>query len=800
VPIIPRGTETVRMNVSSPVPIAGTTDARFKGEVMSRAGSAVADFAEKQINFDRSLRRDESEAELRNQTKLSAMVAERSGATTAEEYQKAYSDDFNPKMQQIVRQYAGHDPLLQTQIGSAAKIMTEHGATEAFIRGAARQEKENNIREEKNIEEMGKSVYSNPDQADTAYTSGKASIQERVAMRAYSPEEGMKKMDALANVLSKQRIEGYVARGEYKKALSQLETSDEGITAGVDPLEAAGSGLITQEEAQRLNATGAKFDVPIYSKGDKVKLSPESTAIMKGMSAHERSNYIDMVQARAKQDVQERVSTLARDVGGLGDLADSGAPTELVSKAALQVKQRINTSGMKGDQKRLAMANVDMAVVKAEALNVAAHVPASQFSSISTQFDKKIDSKLGASEDGAKPGDLSVAALKITAQANLDAALKSLETKREKDGSTAGLVASEDLRVKYKSSLDRNSADPVKAAAGVQAFKEYKAASIAWQKSMGIKNVRATTLQEAYNVAERLRASLGPRETAANLMEIEDQYGENFSDVLAEVATIDKSYEGYAAIAHMPKESWQRSLSLMQDEKAINKQFEPLSSYEKALKRKVDVDMSSYGEVVNSGTNDLSASSHLNVIKDQIVLRAKSYMIGSGMEYEAAASLAHKEILGDSYHNIRSGSANLLVPRTLGEREVNRESVKMFDAYFAIHSRPEGLLALGIKAPRDFTGADKKVVTDNKSGVTTVVPGIDATRQYAEVLADKGVWVSNKSFTGARLMEVRRDGMKYPVSDSRGGAVEVLYKDILSKPPANVVKASESFLGGIFGY
>jgi hypothetical protein len=174
------------------------------------------------------------------------------------------------------------------------------------------------------------------------------------------------------------------------------------------------------------------------------------------------------------------------------------------------------------------------------------------------------------------------------------------------------------------------------------------------------------------------------------------------------------------------------------------------------------------------------------------------------MDADDAVNRSYQEVVGNNYRPVASGNANLLVPRKLGQNYIPDESAKIFDAYFAIHSRAAGMANLDIKAPdnRDFQEVVRKAgfVEKPLTGERVAVPGVTAKSVYAKQLERTGRWVTNSAMTGAVLMEVGVDGKLRPVGNTKGQKIEVQYKDIYFNPSKEVVDASESFLGGIFGY
>lgn len=794
--IVPRGAENVRMNVSAPVPVGSSEARRVSGEAIESFGKGLQQFGAQQLEFDRTLKRDEAEGAFKNLNKEAELYANQNAKEDGSDYVDKYREHFDSKKSDILAKYAEGDPRLQNQIGSMSSMIGDHGLTNAKIKSALMQEDYNFKRLDKTLDTRADSIRENPteERLNSELLSFTSTLHELEATGAIKPTNIAKVLAHGQSRMAEAYIEGLGNIKNYPTALNALQANQEdpSLYAEMDPDAASNTGLITSTEASSLKENGASLKIPIYTKGDKVKLSPALTKLMQSFTPERKAQLIDRLSAKAQADVQLRMSDLNASVSGFEEVATSGQfSSRQMRDFAKKIKEDMaNMPNLNVESKLRVAAKVDSVLALGEQVNLAQSVPKTKWAGIAANFDKK----LGISGD-TNPATLGI---KLDAKQKLMSTLNSLSSQWEKDGVTAALKSNPDVYKLYLASKDKD-VNPE----GAAAYVKYLDAVTDQQKYLGIRNVRTTTVAEADQMVQFMKTSTDPSTMNQYLSTIQNQFGKHAPMVMDELKKVDEAMGDYKVIMHTPPEGREGLVDAVMNKDAINKQYkEVFKENTEEINSAVDSKLQNFNSSIIGASNNSSGISYLNSVRDQVMLRAKRDLIKNpALSATEAVQSAFDSIVGNNFHVVSAKGSKIIVPKNIGNAHIPDNAEPLFRSFLSVNSTPEAFKQLGVDAPKSYKAMTKKEIDQNlgmtAQGVNTLSnpSGIDV---YYRQLAQRARWVPNSSLTGIKLMWQEDDGTVSQVFGKNKLPIEKSYVEIYTKPSKEVLDDSKGFLGRLF--
>jgi len=776
-PIIPRGPENPRMNVSSPVPIGSTAESRTMGDSMAKFGKELADFGENQLNIDRRLKIDEGTNALRNTAVEAENYARLNSAPDGSDYGAKFYEYASPRVNDIQNQFGG-DPRVREQLGSFVSRAKADMDTTILVRSAQMMEKHNWDRIEGLGDDASNRIRENPNGIllGAELQAHNQLLTDLANKGGITGENAMKAKNAFYNKMSTQFIQGLDDRQQYGKALSYLQANQEdpSMFTSMDPDQAQKLGFIDGREAQALKDKGEGFKLPVLTKGDKVKLSAEETAVMNGMSPHDKAVWIDRMRAKIKENTEVRLSDLNANVNGFEKVALSGLPVS--DQMVADLKKQVNSNPNLTQFARVRLMDaINSAYAVNQQLSLAASTPRSQWGSILEGVDSKIQSYSAeaAKQDprmGTAGQDFAVQANRLQNKEMLERSLAVI--KKQQDTDPAAFVTQNDRTIQnlYLGTKDDSP----------RATNAYINASLAKQQYLGIEPSKQKILmkQDAIQLANSIMVIPNAADTNKYLNNLQAQYGEHFPRVISELASVNKNLADFRPIAYAPPDSRDSLIDAIKNEKSIKDGIqanEILKVKSKSVIAAANNTMSAFKDVVLGSSNDSSRQEVVNSMNKLVTLQAQRDLLRNpDANPKDLVSKAYADLIDSTYSITDGGSSSVLVPRVVGGRQMDANMVR---SYMEVYSKPENFGELGVAVPK--TAVDKD--------------------QYYNFLSANSRWVTNESQSGMKLMQVMRDGSVQPVFNTLGKPVEQNYADINLKPPKKVIENNKTLFKKLFG-
>lgn len=778
-PIIPRGPENPRMNVSSPVPIGSTTDDRLMGDSISQAGKAIADFGENQLNIDRRLRVDEGTNALRNTAIEAENYARMNAAPDGSDYGAKFYEFAQPRVNDIQNKYGGNDPRVREQLSSFVERTKNDIDTTIMVRSAQMMEKNNWNRVESLGNDAANRIRENPNGMllNAELQAHNQLLSDMASTGGITAENATKAKQAFYSNMSTQLIQGFEDKQQYGKALAYLQANQEdpSMVTSLDPDKAVQMGFIDPREAQSLKDQGKAFEVPVLTKGDKIKLSPEETQVMNGMNPHDKAVWIDRLRSKIKENTDMRLSDLNANINGFEKVALSGLPVN--DKQVAELKNQINSNPNLTPFARVrVMDAVNSAYAVNQQLQVAANTPRSEWGNLLSGVDKKIESYSAEASKldpkmAAASKDFSVQANRLQNKETLERSLAAMKKQQDSDPATFVLQNDKNIQTLFLGAKD-NSPD---------ATRSFVNASLAKQQYLGIEPSKQKILMksEATNLSNSVMAIPNASDTNKYLTNLQIQYGEHFPRVLNEMSAVNKNLNDYKAIAYAPAETREGLIDAIKNEKAIKDAIQTndmLKIKSKSVTAAATNVMGGFKDVVLGSSNDTSRQEVVNSLNKLVVLQAQRDLVRNpDANPKDLVEKSYGDLVANTYHITNGGNSSVLVPRVVAGRQMDEKIVR---SYLDVYSRPENFKDLGIAIP------------------TSMKNNPD---QYYSNLSARAKWITNETQTGVRLMEVMRDGTLQPVPNTLGKPIEKNYDEINLRPDKKVIEANKTFFGKLFG-
>lgn len=775
-PIIPKGNEAVRMQPSSPVPIASTTDARIRGEALEKFGSQVAEFGKQQYEMDQSLKYQEGTDKVKNIARQAQAYADQNSAEDGSDYAQKFYEFAQPRVDETLNEYSG-SPKLNQKMRSFVEQAKGDVDTVIMIQKSQMLEKHNWNRLDALGDSSANRIRENPlpELVSAEFKSYGSMLDEMVANGGMDAENAAKAKNAYYQKAGTQYIQGLENKKMYGKGLQFLQANQEDpkMFTAMDPDQARQLGFIDGREAANLKDKGEQYKVPVLTKGDKVRLTPELAAIANSMDPNKKAQFIDQLTARAKEDTSMKLSDLSAQINGFEKFAMSGG--RYTENDVAKLKQDITLNpNLTVQAKKRAMDSVNSANAIGQQLALVSSTPRAQWEALVNGADVKMNL---AAQEAAKYDprmgdvgtDFAVQANRMQNKETLQRAL--LQTARLQENDAAEFVIQNDrnIDILYRGTKDNNP----------QGTAKFVRASLAKQQYLGIPadKQRILTKDEAAGIGSMMLA-MPDSESAANYYAtLEDKYGQYLPRVMSEVAAANKDMEGFKTAVYAPKETRTGLIDAIKNQGVINESFkkdETLSAQKDSISIAANNALQGFRKAAIGAGNDVSRAGISNTLQAQIELRVKRDMVKNpGADVQTLTKNAYDEIVGATYDIQSSGKSSVIVPKTINNRQMDTGIVA---SYISVYSKPDNFKDLGVAVPSKYK---------------------DPNLFYQE-LAQSGRWVTNESQTGMKLMQMQPTGVMTPVYDKYQKEIVAQYDDINLKPSKKVIDENKGFLGRLF--
>lgn len=802
-PIIPRASEQVRLTPSAPVAIGSTNDARFTGNVIESAGKAIQDFAQKQTDADRRLRSAEYQSEVENIYKQTAEIVDKEAAPDGSDYGKKMYENSQPRIDEALSKYAGNDPKLRAELGSYTKRVKQSVDTSVVIESAQRLEKHNYGRLEELSNQSAMRIAANPsEELVSAEVKSFGAVASQLS-GSLNPENMAKARKAQLGVAAQSYIEGLESQQKYGKALSFLTTNQEDPNAFTefDPEQAQSLGYIDPREAAALRDKGEKFKVPLLSKGDKVKLTPEMALLRSSMSPVQAQNFADRMKAKIQERTQVRLSDLNAELNGFEAMAMSGSADVVIDdKTVKKLKQEVNSAAgsLSPQAIRRQHDRINTAYAIHQQLKIAAVTPRSQWGGLLESAENKIN-LAGAEAASRDPRmatpDFAVQANRMQSLNQLRTSMEQIKTQQDKDPAGFMIASDKEVNTLYQGTKDG------------QGFERYATTLSNKQRHLGLP-VNVIPKGEAVARANLLLASPDAESTNVALVEMQQRYGKFFPKVMDEIAKSNKDVADYKVISLAPPESRENLIDAIKNKDAIEKAIngdELLKTQSKTIGIHASSMMSNFRGALRGFSEDSGSVETVNSIQNLVTLQAKRDLIKNpNADMQQVVSKAYNDVVGANFNIIDGGKSSVLVPRRVGNYNIGDNEAKIFKTFMSVYSKPENLKELGVYVPAGNIANQEALVAQGNDPGSQELNRIAANRMTSEEayltrLAQNSKWVTNPEQTGLMLVQPKANGGVEAVVNKYGKPVERSYEDIYIRTPDKVREANKGWVTKLFG-
>lgn len=773
--IIPRGSQQTRLSSSAPVSIASTSDARIGGEALASFGRGVQAIGtqlvqeqQKQDALDRKLTEDEKANEIESVVKQSTFEAKRLGAADGSDINTKYKEIVGPKIAEVIDSVG--DERTRKNLQSYSSRLDVDANTTLGIESLGRKEEYNFNRIGKIQEQNANQIRETPTEAMAQAKVAQlgADINNIIATGAVGPENAAKLREAGLNTYANQWMEGLATKKQFGKALNLLRANadDPSLVTEMTPAQASQMGLIDPSEQSALESKGETFKLPISTAKNKVKLSPEVTAVMNAMTPKEKARWIDQFDAKIREETEIRMADLNADINGFTSYVQRGGQAD--PKKTAELKQNIVNSNLPTTAKMRKLDELNTAEAIGAQVQLASMTPrgkegnllenARKAMELSTADAAKFDSRFG--EMGK---DFASINNREQALGALSSAITQMRKQQDEDG--AGFVLrDQEISDLYRGSLDGNA----------ETSQKYVEKSMIKQNYLGIPGSKIRAIPKAVAQEKAGKFAL-IQDSAASALEVEklqSQYGKHFPKVMAEIVRENPSLSHLQVAAFvgnpMAKES---IIENSKNKKAINEAF--TTDLFKPAKDNIETSVNDYVNDINRATinaNPDGGSLALSqTMTEQVMLEAKkSYIQDPTQKTDTVAQKAYDKILGSTFAVAQSKNSSVIVPRKISGVNIDEKLVK---AYMDTSTDYENIKNENIGIPAAYKEAF----------------GAEAKNRFARDISAKGIWVPNSSQDGMYLAMPTANG-RVAVQDAYGKPYEKSFLELTEKPNAKAVE------------
>lgn len=792
-PIIPRTNETVRMQASSPVQIASTSDARISGNAMAELGGAIQDFSAKQLEIDRNLRRAEYRDAIENEVKIAEDTARRSAAPDGSDYGQKFNEAAKPAIDKAMNQYAGNDPRLRREFESYTKRVQGNINTDIAIRSAQMMESHNFSRAEglmnNSISRLRENTPLTPESAANYIASEAKAYGAVIDGMGMSPENAAKARKAYYEGASVAFIDGLGNKQRYGEALRYLQATQKSpdLVTEMSPEKARELGLIDSREAQALAASGMQHTIPIMSDAKGKQIPQEIANLMNGLPANKKAALIDQMRAKAQEQVQIRLSDLNSTYRGFEKIALEGGSYSEAEKQSLL--RDVNAApGLTLTARKRLIDRINSVDAVNSQLKVAKTTPRSQWGDLLGKAAEGISSAgdRAAKADPRMAGadrDFAIRESRQEALASFQSSLSAIQKQQNDD--PAGFLLRNDPEIDL---LARG----VKDGEGVEKF---ATTMLNKQAYLGMPQ-RVLSKQQAYGIAQQLLSNPDAETKNDYLNGLQSQYGKHYPRMIQEVAKEDKALEPLAAVTYANPFTRAKALDAITAAPQLKIEF---AKPENQVKReRIDMEsqnvMSAFRTSVLGGTNSASKLGVVQSIEDMIKLQAQRDVLRSDISPKEAVKKAYADIVDSTYAIVSGGNQSVLVPRA------SVPEPRIVESFLKVYTPMKGASFEKIDYVADPQNPGRTLEVKKGSGATYNKDLIEDFQIAGDNPQLRNMrWVTNEAQTGMKLMTVLPDGTLQPVYNKQKSRVEVSYDDINLRPNKKVIEANKNIFQKLFG-
>jgi hypothetical protein len=576
-PIIPRTQEDVAMNVSSPVPVRGSESAGafekaqgdFFGQVANFAG-AVNDAYTRQRNAEAELKENQAQSSISDAALVAREKAKKAANEDGSNYREIFQKEFDNATKDVYKPLDGFSQTTE-RVKQFQNQVAGHVGAQIEVESLGMLEKTNYKRASDLADQSADRIRGNPNESMVAaeVKSYGSMIDSLVANNTVSATNGEKARQYFYNKVAEGYVDGLGNQGSYSKGLNALKANQEdpNLKTMIEPAEAKRLGFITQKEADQLTQGGKTYDLPVMTKGSKVRLSPEMSAVMNSMDPLRKDQLIDHYKNKALVEAGMKLSDLNSSLNAFEVVAMSGG--NYTEKQVADLKQKINQNPqMTLFARQRAMDAVNVADVANKQIKLTSDLPRSRWNEIIDGFDSKVElaSQNATKYDSKMAGvgaDLAVQANRLEVKAKLENYLK--QQAKAQDEDAAKWVVGTDSRISNLLQATSSGAP--------QDFQKYGQEVLAKEKYLGITPDKQKILPDSYNQAQILK-NMPSGDDAKNFVDqLQVRWGPMFPKVMTEISNQDKSLSKYQAMTYASPQARADLADAIKNEKDINTAF-----------------------------------------------------------------------------------------------------------------------------------------------------------------------------------------------------------------------------------
>lgn len=750
-PIIPQGKENIRMNVSAPVPIAGTAEERRAGEAMSSFGKEVAEFGMKMQNAERETNLSLGTAAYNEVADRSVLYAKKNAKPDGSDYLQKMQEYSAAEIEKVNKQY-GTDSYVVDKLGEFKTKLDDHMTTVGMITAAGLKE-DSIFSKQQDLQDMASNRIFNAAKQGLSDESINNIISSEYASSTMDIDKlkkegfflaGSRKEAELREKLPAKigagLINGLISSEQEAKALRILGASTENTELPMSPGQARSRGYISAAEEKKLLGSGETYKLNLMDK-NKFNMSPELKQVMDGMDPNQKQQLIQNIKARLKTNAEANISDISAQISDSSILAINGKFTD--AKADV-LRAKINRNNrMTPDARTRANAVLTENVNLSNTISTLKNTHRSRWSDVVQAELAKVPDDENSISEGVRQ----------RMEDKLKKGEESLRAYQDKNGLMAVVQDSEYLQNLQRATAD---GDPEK-------IKSFNRAVLEKQKSLGIPPQLLTNTQ-ANSLAANLKSIPDAGTTANAIKQMQEQYGADFPMVLSQIAGKDKQLAVYQPVAYMNAEDITDIVDAVKFSKQYDGQLESKMVTDNAVENATREQTKVFKAAITNLSNDGANLERVENFQNLINVTAKRLIAnGTHSSAEDAVEEAYKRVVDREYAIVNSGKSQVLVPRQIDGLSINEKRVSEW------LMRRSGV-EYDPKSQQLMSRSDGKSYLDD---LAVLVPP-----SYSAMSNPKETYYSHIKQYGRWVMNPAGDGVELRFNDRR---VVNIYKEPVTK-------------------
>lgn len=822
---VPRTSEQVRMNATSPVPIAGTSDARIQGEAIAQFGSGLEKFGQQQLESQRTIKRANAQSRIQDVVNQAKAETEMEAAADGSDYAQMFKSKSEEKISQVVDEEAGWDPRLRREIGAYSDRVRGDIETTGQINALGRLRNSNiesltklGQRSMDRIRAGSESVEGSRNMFLSEYQTFGNTMNEVEAQGGIDKVAAARLRDQFNEGSALQHVNRLAEMKAFPEALEFLQANQEDPTmfTEIDPTEAARVGLISQEQAASLEAKGEDYKIPVMrgkseidAQGNKVtrparQLTPEETQIVNGLNPVKKAQLIEEIKRMAKTETKIDLDRIANETSATVELLLKGAT---VSPEQVQNTIELNLNGLRSGKMtpyavRKNINDINTGMVVNNTLGEVAKVPRSErknlLANAQAQMEKAaIETSEAIPELGDTKNDAQLKLARQRAFEGLDDKLNKMFDFRDKDpvGFYLGHFDEEysDFRDRWTDPQATNLYKGSKSedAAGYAATKEFSKYILSKQKAMGIPNPKILSKRDAGELAAKINMDKPDRADEAAWKQGEARYGSFWQQAVNESAGKNTVASDFRLMFHLEDgtqrtrffnalRNYPKANEMVKGDKALEAKVDAAYEYGKSY-------LSPYAQSINNTAGDASSVGNINTYHDMLkkaITVAVAENDSASQDPKKLGQTMVNELVANHFDVATEGPTAVMIPKSTGpESQISRADLKVYLQNFR---EPEVLKELGIAVdPKQFKtspGTAQERVMESIGMPQATADRLRAPKTDEErlaVIAKKHRWTNTDNNTGIKMeMYNEITGKWYTVTRKNGQPVKYSFKDL----------------------